>query len=252
MPESTGFAYVTGGGSGIGRASALAFARQGLPVMVADRAEDDAATTADLIRQDGGEATHVVVDVTVPLDLQRSVSQGADLYGPLAVAVNSAGIQGELAPVADCRPANWQDIIAVNLTGTFLSMQAELEAMLRHRSGSIVNVASNFGLVGQRGMPAYCASKHGVIGLSKSASLDYAASNIRVNVVCPGPIGTPLLDSFVGSSGSHLLDSIKQSVPMGRVGTADEVGQTIAWLAGSSASYVTGAVLAVDGGYVVP
>lgn len=252
MPESTGFAYVTGGGSGIGRASAVALARQGLPVMVADRAEDDAATTADLIRQDGGEATHVVVDVTASLDLQRSVSQGIDLYGPLAVAVNSAGIQGELAPVAECRPANWQDIIAVNLTGTFLSMQAELEAMLRHRSGSIVNVASNFGLVGQRGMPAYCASKHGVIGLSKSASLDYAASNIRVNVVCPGPIGTPLLDSFVGSSGSDLLDSIKQSVPMGRVGTADEVGQTIAWLAGASASYVTGAVLAVDGGYVVP
>lgn len=252
MGEPTGFAYVTGGGSGIGRASALALARQGLAVVVADRAEDDASTTVELIQRDGGQASHAVVDVTSTTDLQRSISRGLELYGPLAVAVNSAGIQGDLAPVAECRESNWNDIIAVNLTGTFLSMQAELDAMLRDRAGSIVNVASNFGLVGQRGMPAYCASKHGVIGLSKSASLDYAVSNIRVNVVCPGPIGTPLLDSFVGADGAHLLDAIKQSVPMGRVGTADEVGNAIAWLASSSASYVTGAVLTVDGGYVVP
>ncbi|GAB6984323.1 SDR family NAD(P)-dependent oxidoreductase [Nocardioides pyridinolyticus] len=252
MAETFGFAFVTGGGSGIGRASAVALARQGLPVIVADRAEDDAATTADLIRQDGGEATPVSADVTAIDELQRAVSRGIDLYGPLAAAVNSAGIQGQIAPAAECAPSNWDAIIGVNLTGTFLSMQVELEAMLRHGSGSIVNVASNFGLVGQRGMPAYCASKHGVIGLSKSASLDYATSNIRVNVVSPGPIGTPLLDSFVGANGSHLLDAIKESVPMGRVGTADEVGEAIAWLAGPSASYVTGAVLTVDGGYVVP
>ncbi|GAB3196125.1 SDR family oxidoreductase [Nocardioides hungaricus] len=252
MVEPTGFAYVTGGGSGIGRASALALARQGLPVVVADRAGNDASTTAELINRDGGQAIHVAVDVTSTTELQRSISRGLELYGPLTVAVNSAGIQGDIAPVTECRESNWSDIIAVNLTGTFLSMRAELDAMLRHRFGSIVNVASNFGLVGQRGMPAYCASKHGVIGLSKSASLDYAVSNIRVNVVCPGPIGTPLLDSFVGSDGAHLLDAIKESVPMGRVGTANEVGDTIAWLASSTASYVTGAVLAVDGGYVVP
>lgn len=252
MGEPTGFAYVTGGGSGIGRASALALARQGLAVVVADRAEDDAATTAELINRDGGQATHAAVDVTSVTELQRSIARGLELYGPLVAAVNSAGIQGDLAPVTECRESNWNAIITVNLTGTFLSMQAELDAMLPHRSGAIVNVASNFGLVGQRGMPAYCASKHGVIGLSKSASLDYAATNIRVNVVCPGPIGTPLLDSFVGSDGEHLLDAIKASVPMGRVGTASEVGDTIAWLASSSASYVTGAVLSVDGGYVVP
>jgi len=166
--------------------------------------------------------------------------------------VNSAGVQGELAGAADCSRPNWDLIIGVNLTGTFLSVRAQIAAMLGTGGGSIVNIASNFGLVGQRGMPAYCASKHGVIGLSKSAALDYADRGVRVNVVCPGPIGTPLLDSFVGDGGSALLDGIKASVPMGRIGEAAEVGSAVSWLSSDEAAYVTGAVLSVDGGYVVP
>jgi NAD(P)-dependent dehydrogenase (short-subunit alcohol dehydrogenase family) len=131
-------------------------------------------------------------------------------------------------------------------------MRAQINAMLSGRGGSIVNIASNFGLVGQRGMPAYCASKHGVIGLSKSAVLDYADRGVRVNVVCPGPIGTPLLDSFLSNGGTEILDSIKLSVPMKRIGTSEEVAEAVAWLGSPETSYVTGAILSVDGGYVVP
>ena len=246
------FAYVTGGGSGIGKAAALALAHQGLAVVVADMSAPAGEAAAAAVRELGVEASSYVVDVTCSTDIQESIAAGSDVFGSLAVAVNSAGVQGEIAAAGECTEANWDQIVAVNLTGTFLSMRHELEQMLQLGSGSIINIASNFGLVGQRGMPAYCASKHGVLGLSKSAALDYAPLGVRVNVVCPGPIATPLLESFVGSSGAGLLDNIKASVPMNRVGTAAEVGEAIAWLASDAASYVTGAVLSVDGGYVVP
>lgn len=251
MPEP-GFAYVTGGGSGIGRAAAVALARQGRAVVTVDQSMSAAEATAAIIREAGAEALPLAVDVTSSAEIQRSLVRGADAFGTLAVAVNSAGIQGEIAPTADCSESNWAQIIATNLTGTFLCMRHEIESMLASGGGAIVNIASNFGLVGQYGMPAYCASKHGVIGLSKSAALDYAQRGVRINIVCPGPIGTPLLDSFVGSEGSDLLDNIKGSVPMNRIGTADEVSEAIAWLASDAASYVTGALLSVDGGYVVP
>lgn len=247
------YAFVTGGGSGIGRASALALAHRGFNVLVADLSESSAAETAKLVSDAANvEVLAAGVDVTDLCSIEQAIAVGAHALGRLGAAVNSAGLQGELAPAADCTQPNWELIIGVNLTGTFLSVKAQVSAMLASGGGSIVNIASNFGLVGQRGMPAYCASKHGVIGLSKSAALDYASQGVRVNVVCPGPIGTPLLDSFVGDGGSALLDGIKASVPMGRIGSADEVGAAVAWLASTEASYVTGAVLSVDGGYVVP
>lgn len=247
-----GYAFVTGGGSGIGRASAIALAKKGLDVVVADVSLSSAEEAADVVREAGVKATPLEVDVTDLSSVAGAIAAGGRTHGDLVAAVNSAGIQGEIAAVVECTSENWSRIINVNLTGAFLSMHAEIEAMLQHgRPAAIVNISSNFGLVGQRGMPAYCASKHGLIGLSKSASLDYAHRHVRVNVVSPGPISTPLLDSFVGASGSDLLDSIKASVPMDRIGTAEEVAEAVAWLLAPESSYVTGAVLSVDGGYVV-
>lgn len=250
--SDTGFAYVTGAGSGIGRACALALAQRGLAVAAVDVTESSAQETAELVMALGVDACAHRVDVTDAQSLEQSIASASKEFGPLVAAVNSAGLQGELAAAGDCSEANWLKIISVNLTGTFLSMRAQINAMLSGRGGSIVNIASNFGLVGQRGMPAYCASKHGVIGLSKSAVLDYADRGVRVNVVCPGPIGTPLLDSFLSNGGTEILDSIKLSVPMKRIGTSEEVAEAVAWLGSPETSYVTGAILSVDGGYVVP
>lgn len=251
MPDQFS-AIVTGGGSGIGKACALALAQRGFGVVVTDISIDAAGETVAAIEASGQQALARRVDVTRSEELTDAVTAATDSFGPLRAAVNSAGIQGTIAPADECSEPNWNAIIGINLTGTWLAMRSELAAMLAGRGGSIINISSNFGLVGQRGMPAYCASKHGVIGLTKSASLDYADRNIRVNAVCPGPIHTPLLDSFVDGGGSALLDSIKVSVPMKRIGTAEEVAQAVAWLAGDEASYVTGAALSVDGGYVVP
>ena len=245
-------AFVTGAGSGIGRASALALARRGFSVAAADLSPSAAQETAELVRELGVGAIACPLDVTESPAVEAAVAEAVRRLGPLKVAVNSAGLQGELAAAGECSESNWLTILSVNLTGTFISMRAEINALLAGSGGSIVNIASNFGLVGQRGMPAYCASKHGVIGLSKSAALDYGNRGVRINVVCPGPIGTPLLDSFVGAGGSQLLNDIKASVPMNRIGTADEVGEAVGWLADSESSYVTGAILSVDGGYVVP
>jgi NAD(P)-dependent dehydrogenase (short-subunit alcohol dehydrogenase family) len=247
-----GFAFVTGGGSGIGRATAIALARKGLDVVVADSSLESAVETAKAVRAFGYEATALEIDVTDLVSIEQAIAVGTRTHGNLVAAVNSAGIQGEIADVTDCSPENWSRIIDVNLTGAFFSMQAEIGEMLRHgEPAAVVNISSNFGIVGQRGMPAYCASKHGLIGLSKSAALDYADRGVRVNVVSPGPIATPLLESFTGTSGSGLLDSIKSSVPMRRIGSAEEVAEAVVWLLSENASYVTGAVLSVDGGYVV-
>ncbi|CAB4826051.1 MAG: glucose 1-dehydrogenase [Actinobacteria bacterium] len=245
-------AIITGGGSGIGKASALALAGRGFAVVVADISMEAANETVAAIKAAGQRALARRVDVTNSDELMDAVSAATETFGPLRAAVNSAGIQGTLAPAEACTEPNWNAIIGVNLTGTWLSMKSELAAMLAGGGGSIINISSNFGLVGQRGMPAYCASKHGVIGLTKSAALDYADRGIRVNAVCPGPINTPLLEAFTIGGGSEILDSIKLSVPMKRIGTSEEVAQAVAWLASEEASYVTGAALSVDGGYVVP
>lgn len=245
-------AFVTGAGSGIGRASAFALARRGFAIVVADTDETAALATAVKIRQQGGQARGVKADVTDQEQLHEAVALTGD-FGPLAAAVNSAGIQGALAPIHQCTTNNWHETIAVNLTGVFLSMKEELALMLPQGSGAIVNLSSNFGLVGKTRVPAYNASKHGVIGLTKNAALDYAPSGIRVNAVCPGPTSTPMLDTIAlqpGSGGEAMLKEVEQRVPMGRLGTADEVAAAIAWLCSSEASWVTGTAMSVDGGFV--
>ncbi|MCW2534990.1 MAG: NAD(P)-dependent dehydrogenase, short-chain alcohol dehydrogenase family [Modestobacter sp.] len=253
MPEQR-VAFVTGGGSGIGRASAVALAGQGLAVVVTDANADAAKATLDLVTAAGGTGEAVAVDVTSETEVTEAVQLAVRLFGRLDAAVNSAGIQGDLAPAVDCSLANWDRTIAVNLTGTFLSLRAEIAAMLPGGGGSIVNLSSNFGLVGKKRIPAYNASKHGVIGLTKSAAMDYAEAGIRVNAVCPGPTRTPMLDVIAqdaGGQGDAMLREVEESVPMGRMGTAEEVAAAIAWLCSDAAAFVTGTALPVDGGFVV-
>ncbi|MES4886699.1 SDR family NAD(P)-dependent oxidoreductase [Streptomyces sp. NPDC096012] len=253
MADRRRSAFVTGGGSGIGRAAALALAADGFAVTVADANAVAAEAAATEIQGRGGTARAVVVDVTDRAALAGAVSDTVRELGPLTAAVNSAGIQGDVAPIGECSPENWQRTLAVNLTGTFLAMQVEIEAMLRAGGGSIVNLASNFGLVGKARIPAYCASKHGVVGLTKAAALDCARDGIRINAVCPGPVDTPLLRGIAdgaGERGAAMRAEVEASVPMGRVGDPDEIGRAIAFLCSDAASFVTGSAVPVDGGFV--
>lgn len=254
MPDSTKVAFVSGGGSGIGRASALAFAQLGHAVMVADVDAAAAAATAKEITEGGGTAAGVGVDVADEVQVREAVAATVAEFGRLDYAVNSAGIQGALGPVGECSSANWATTLAVNLTGTFLCMREQIGVMLPRGTGSIVNIASNFGLVGKKGVPAYCASKHGVVGLTKSAALDYADRGIRINAVCPGPTVTPMFDKIVEESGDRartMLADVERSVPMGRLGTVDDIAAAVTWLCSDAASFVTGTAMPVDGGFVV-
>jgi NAD(P)-dependent dehydrogenase (short-subunit alcohol dehydrogenase family) len=247
-------AFVSGGGSGIGRASALAFARLGQAVMIADADASAAAMTAKEITEAGGRAAGIQVDVSDETQVRDAVDATVSEFGRLDSAVNSAGIQGQLGPVGECSTANWELTLAVNLTGTFLCMREQIRVMLPHGTGSIVNISSNFGLVGKKGVPAYCASKHGVIGLTKSAALDYATQGIRINAVCPGPTTTPMFDKIVQESGDRarvMLQEVEDSVPMGRLGAADDIAAAVTWLCSDAASFVTGTAMPVDGGFVV-
>lgn len=253
MPPSSNVAFVSGGGSGIGRASALAFARLGHAVMIADADSAAAAATAKEITEAGGRAAGVQIDVSKEAQVRDAVAATISEFGRLDSAVNSAGIQGQIAPAGECSADNWELTLAVNLTGTFLCMREQIRAMLPD-GGSIVNISSNFGLVGKKGVPAYCASKHGVIGLTKSAALDYATQGIRINAVCPGPTTTPMFDKIVEESGDRartLLQEVESSVPMGRLGVADDIAAAVTWLCSDAASFVTGTAMPVDGGFVV-
>jgi NAD(P)-dependent dehydrogenase (short-subunit alcohol dehydrogenase family) len=191
----------------------------------------------------------VTVDTSVASQVEALIQRTVDAYGRLDCAVNNAGIQGQIASTTECTEDNWDRIVSVNLKGVWLCLKYEIGQMLRQGGGAIVNVASNFGLVGSRGMPAYAASKHGVIGLTKTAALEFARHDVRVNAVCPGPTRTPLLETVLREQ-PEIVAAIEAAQPIGRIGRAQEIAEAILWLCSDGASFVAGAALSVDGGYV--
>ncbi len=242
---------VTGGGGGIGRAIALAFGAQQAQVMVADRPGPAAEHCLQLLREQGSTAAFVAVDVTQPAQVEAMVAATLQRFGALDVAVNNAGIEGSArVPVAEHALADWDAVIAVNLTGVFLCMKHELPALLKTR-GAIVNMASVAGLSGSRIGAAYHASKHGVVGLTKAAALEYAEHGVRVNAVAPGVIHTPMAERL------RLVDApgaprVLAAHPLGRLGTPEDVAAAVLWLSSPGAAFVTGHTLPVDGGFLIP
>jgi NAD(P)-dependent dehydrogenase (short-subunit alcohol dehydrogenase family) len=240
-------AIVTGGSFGIGRATAVAFAKKGARVVVADWLEDK--ETRDIITGLGGESFFIKCDVSKTADVKSMVEKTLSTFGRLDYAFNNAGIEGLQAPLQDCTEENWDKTIGINLKGIWLCMKYEIPEMIRQGKGVIVNCASIAGLVGYPGLPAYVASKHGVIGLTKSSALECAKLGIRVNAVCPGAIKTPMIDRLTGNI-KAVEDQYANMEPMGRLGQPEEVANAVTWLCSDEASFVTGHALAVDGGWI--
>ena len=242
-------ALVTGAGSGIGRATALVFAREGAKVVVSDIVVAGGQETVQQIEAAGGEAIFVKADVSQAADVEALVTQTVETYGRLDCAFNNAGIEGGMKLTIDCTKEEFDRTIAVNLTGVWLCMKYEIQQMLSQGGGAIVNTASAAGLVGFPSLPDYVASKHGVVGLTKTAALEYAKSGIRVNAVCPGVIQTPMVER--GAQLSPGFDELALSMePVGRFGQPAEVGEAVVWLCSDAASFVTGHPMVVDGGLV--
>jgi NAD(P)-dependent dehydrogenase (short-subunit alcohol dehydrogenase family) len=244
-------ALVTGGASGIGRATALTFAREGAQLIIADMHEAGGQQTVHMITENGGDAIFVQVDVSHATEVETMISKTVATYGRLDYAHNNAGIGSRpRAPLHECSEETWDCVLGINLKGVWLCMKYEIIQMLTQGGGSIVNTASIMGLVGSwSGTSAYNASKHGVVGLTKTAALEYAKSGIRVNAVCPGYIRTPLLESTL-TSRPEMEEQIVSRHPVGRMGRPEEIAEAVVWLCSDAASFVTGHTMTVDGGYV--
>ncbi len=242
-------AVVTGAASGIGRATAMAFAKSGARVVVADVQTDGGEETADRICKLGCEATFIHADVSHPQNVDALLRRTVERYGQLDCACNNAGIEGAQAPTDACSEENWDRVLTINLKGLWLCMKYELPLLLAQGGGAIVNIASIAGLVGFTNLPAYCASKGGVVQLTRTAALEYAQRGIRVNAVCPGGIRTPMLDRLFHEQ-PEMEAGLTAAHPMGRLGKPAEIAEAVLWLCSDAASFVTGQALAVDGGYV--
>lgn len=243
-------AVVIGATTGIGRATAIAFARQGANVALAGLGDEQGREVEAAVRDLGAEGLFIPADVTREDDVREVIHRAEARFGRIHAAVNNAGVECKLGPVQDRTAEEFDRIMAVNLRGVFFGLRHEIPHMLKHGGGAIVNTASQAGLTGLAGVAIYAASKHGVVGLTKSAALDLAKSGIRVNAVAPGPIETGLLHRMVGDA--IPMDAIASQVPMGRIAQPEEVAEGILWLCSDGASYVTGHTLAIDGGFTVP
>ncbi len=240
---------ITGGSSGIGRAASLAFAKEGARVAIVDCQEEGGEESLLMVKGLGAEAIFIPADVTQPGQVENMVKQTVARLGSLDCAFNNAGLGPGRSKMADLTEEEWDRVMAVNLKGVWLCMKYEIARMLEQGRGSIVNTASIIGLVGFQGAPAYVASKHGVVGLTKAAALEYAGAGIRVNAVCPGVVRTPMTDSIVAAR-PKMADFYKSLHPMGRLAEPEEIAEAAVWLCGEAASFVTGHTLVVDGGVV--
>jgi len=242
-------ALVTGGASGIGRATCEAFARENARVLVCDVDEAGGKDSVAAIAAAGGEARFLRVDVTVESDVETAVRSVVDSWGRLDCAVNNAGVTGAGGPVGRLSADEWSRVIGINLTGVFLCMTHELRAMQAQGSGAIVNVASGAGVIAVPAMPHYCASKHGVLGLTKTAAVENARSRVRVNAICPGSTDTPTLRATMQAS-PEVEKLVMRSLPGGRLGLPAEIAEAAVWLCSDRASFVNGESMLVDGGAV--
>ena len=242
-------ALVTGASSGIGRATALVFAREGAKVVVADLNVVGGQETVQLVKAAGGEAVFVETDVAQAASVEAMVQTALDTYGRLDCAHNNAGVEGVLSRTAEQTEQDWGPVIRINLKGVWLCMKYEIPHMVQQGSGAIVNTASGAGLIGVKRMAAYVASKHGVIGLTKTAALEYAKSGVRVNAVCPGVIQTAMVERVSGRR-PDVLEKMIAAEPIGRSGQPEEIAESVVWLCSDAASFVTGHAMAVDGGAV--
>jgi NAD(P)-dependent dehydrogenase (short-subunit alcohol dehydrogenase family) len=242
-------ALVTGGSTGIGQASSLALAREGAKVVVADVNVHGGEETVRVIREAGGEASFIKTDVLVAAEVEALVNHAVATYGRLDCAFNNAGIAGAIgASTHEYPDESWDRVIGINLKGVWLCMRYEIPQMLKQGGGAIVNTASIWGLVGALGAAAYVASKHGVVGLTRAAALEYAPQGIRINAVNPGTIRTPILDPFMAAI-PEFESLMTARHPIGRIGRPEEVAEAVVWLCSDAASFVIGQTLPVDGGY---
>jgi len=249
-PFADKVAFVTGAANGIGRATALAFAREGANVVIADVSEKGNQETARMIEELGGRALAVRCDVSRGQDVKVALDKAVEAFGRLDFAFNNAGVEQKNAATAEIREEEWGRIVDTNLRGVFLCMKYEIPLLLKQGGGAIVNTSSGAGVIGIKGGAAYAAAKHGVIGLSKSAALDYASHNIRVNAVAPGYIDTPMMDRFTGGT-SEGRGKVIAEEPIGRMGKPEEVAAAVLWLCSDAARFVIGHTLVVDGGQTV-